>query len=283
MIRLTIIMLSVLILTTPAWSQKPLLLGIHPFLPYETLEKKFAPLAAYLGQELDRLVIVRIGSSYQDHIDATGHDQVDMAYLGPAEYVMLVEKYGPRPLIACQETDGETFFRGVVVVRNDSPATSLAALEEGEFAFVDRHSTMGYLVPLAMLQQENPHLIAERRYRFLKTHEDVALGVLAGDFAAGAVKEAVFQRFKTRGLKMLTATPAVAEYLFVASSTMPAMTVERLRLALLNLKMTAEGRQVLYAIKESLTGFSPVCDADYDSLRQMLALPKQEEGVGNER
>ena len=278
-IHLIVISLMGLAVSTATFGQEPLVLGVHPYLPYETIEEKFAPLAAYISEKIGRPVVVRVGGSYQDHIAAIGRDQLDIAYIGPAEYVSLVKKYGPKPLIVCQETDGLPFFRGIIIVRNDSPAASLADLGEGNFAFVDKHSTMGYLVPLAMLQQENPLLITTERYQFLKTHEDVVLAVLAGDFAAGAVKEAVYHKFKAKGLKALVVTPVIAEHLFVARSTLAAATVNQLRSVLLNLETTPEGHDVLQSIKLSLTGFAPVSDDDYNSLRQLFDRIDQKDNV----
>ena len=69
---------------------------------------------------------------------------------------------------------------------------------------------------------------------------------------------------------MLTATPVIAEHLFVARSTLAETTVNQLRMALLTLEETPEGLNVLRSIKASLTGFSPVTDSAYNSLRQIL-------------
>ena len=269
-INFILIFLLSLTISRPSWSREPLKLGVHPFLPYMELEKKFAPLAAYLSQEIGQPVVVRVGSSYQEHIDAIGRDQLDIAYLGPVPYVLLVKKYGTKQLIVCQETDDIPFFKGIIVVRNDHSATSLADLGKGEFAFVDPHSTMGYIVPKAMLEQENPLLIANQRYQFLKTHRNVALGVLAGDFEAGAVKEAVYQKFRPRGLKMLAATPTIAEHLFVAGNRLAASTVNQLRVAMLKLNRNQTGHDVFKSIKTSITGFSLVKDDAYNSLRTIL-------------
>ena len=277
--NLIVIFFLALTFNSLSFAQKPLLLGVHPFLPYEKIEEKFAPLAAYLSNELDRPVVVRVGGSYQDHIDSIGRDQLDIAYIGPAPYISMVKKYGPKPLIVCLETDGSPFFKGIIIVRNNHPATNLADLGEGKFAFVDRHSTMGYLIPRAMLEQENPPIITKQQYRFLKTHNNVALSVLTGDFEAGAVKEAVYQQFRSAGLRALAATPAIAEHLFVARSTLADSTVNQLRSAMLKLNQDQTKQNVLKSIKTSLTGFSLVKDDDYNSLRKILEQMAEKESV----
>ena len=257
----------------PAFSQKPLLLGVHPFLPFKAIEQKFTPLAEYLSRKIGHPVILRVGSSYQEHLDAIGRDQLDIAYIGPAAYVEMVAKYGQKSLLACQETEGSTFFTGIIVTRSEQKAKSLAELPIGEFAFVDSHSTMGYLIPRIMLLHDNPGFITGHYYQFLKTHENVALGVLAGDFIAGAVKEAVYQKFKKRGLKALAVTPPIAEHLLVARSDLNHGLLKALRSALLDLKNIPAEVSILTSLKPSLTGFSAVRDQDYNSLRLLLAEP----------
>jgi phosphonate transport system substrate-binding protein len=191
----------------------------------------------------------------------------------------MTEKYGPKLLLACQQTNGDLFFKGEIIARSDSQTTTLADLGKGKFAFVDPHSTMGYLVSQALLQQENPQLIADHQYPFLGTHENVTLGVLAGDFEAGTVKEETYQKFKSKGLKILQTTPAIAEHLLAVCSTLAESTVIQLREALLQLGKSQEGLNLLHAIKPSLTGFAPVTEDDYNSLRQILDHNKQKENV----
>ncbi|MBN2808774.1 MAG: phosphate/phosphite/phosphonate ABC transporter substrate-binding protein [Deltaproteobacteria bacterium] len=272
--------LGSIVKVSPVRAQEPLLFGVHPFLPFKSIEKKFTPLVDYLSRKLGRPVVLRVGSSYQEHIDAIGRDQLDIAYIGPAEYVAMVAKHGRKPLLACQETNGSPFFRGVIVARSELEAKTLAELPLGEFAFVVTNSTMGYLVPRIMLLQENPKFITGYYYQFLKTHENVALGVLSGDFIAGAVKEVVYQKFKERGLKALALTPPIAEHVLVSRSTLDQKLITALRADLLALKGSPAGKAVLTSIKPSLTGFCPVKDEDYDSLRKLLAESEPEAGGG---
>ncbi len=253
-----------------AFSHDQLILGIHPFHTVTILEKKFTPLAEYLSKELNIPVVVRVGSSYAEHIDAVGRDKLDIAYLGPVQYVRMVDKYGNKPLLACQETDGTPFFRGIIITRQDSPSEKLADLEFGEFAFVDIYSTMGYILPAFLLLKENPAIIKENNYQMLKTHENVALAVLTGDFEAGAVKESVYQLYRHRGLKELARTPAAPEHLFVARTNLSAGTIKKLRKALWQLSKTDSGQHIMQAIKPTLTGFVPVEDEAYDGLRTII-------------
>ena len=256
-------------LIQPAYSQKTLVLGIHPFRSVGSLQKQFTPLATYLSKELDQDITLRVGSSYQEHVDAIGKDLIDIAYIGPHEYIEMVKQYGKKTLLACQETNGHSTFKGVIIAPSNSSATSLADIK-GNIAFVDPHSTMGYILPSYMLLHENPEILKKQRYQFLKTHENVALGVLVGEFEAGAVKQSVFDSYKDKGLKQLGMTPAITEHLFVASSKLDKRLIQPLRQALLKLKDSPEGQKILQTIKPTITSFVPVSDSDYDSLRHII-------------
>ena len=60
-------------------AQPPLVLAVHPYLGATEIQRRFAPLADYLGMQLGYPVQVRVGSDFQQHIDAVGLNLVDIA------------------------------------------------------------------------------------------------------------------------------------------------------------------------------------------------------------
>jgi phosphonate transport system substrate-binding protein len=143
------------------------------------------------------------------------------------------------------------------------------------FAFGDPDSTMSHLVPRYMLLEAGIDVEDLSHYDFLASHHNVALGVLVGEFLAGAVKEEVFYEYEERGLKALAWTPELSEHLFVASRKLPAETVEDLREALLGLADEPGGDEVMNSIKLGVTAFVPAADIDYDNLREILRVIKE--------
>jgi len=106
--------------------------------------------------------------------------------------------------------------------------------------------------------------------RFVYNHHNVALGVLAGDFDAGVVKEDVYYEYEKRGIRALAWTPAISEHVFVTGSHLPKETVIALREALLQLKDDKEGKAIMLRIQENLTGIVPAVDGDYHNLRTIM-------------
>ncbi len=247
-----------------------LILAVHPYLSHEALLKKFTPFANYLENETGMKVEVRIGTDYDEHIQYIGTNKVDIAYMGPASYVIMTQKFGPRPLLTSLEVNGKAYFEGNIIVRKDSEISSLKNLKGKSIAFGDPSSTMSYIVPHFMLHQAGVFADNAAPHEFLHSHDNVALGVLSGDFDAGAVKPGIFKKYASDGLRTIAVTPRISEHLFVTKSDLSEKLIKQLRDAMLNMKNSPEGMAALRSIKKSVTALVKVEDDDYANLRKIL-------------
>lgn len=252
-----------------AYGQKPLKLGIHPYLAATELHKRFTPLTDHLGKVLGRKVDIVVAGDYQENIKNIATGAIDLAFMGPAGYTMMVDTYGKKPILAGIEYKGARTFYGAIVVRNDSPYKKLSDLKEKKIAFVDKKSTM-HLVPLYMLVDAGVTPQRMAKYDFLGKHENVALAVLAGEYDAGALKDETYEKYRDRGLRLLAKTPPISEHVFVASPKLSRKMVETIRKTLYDLKTTREGRAIMEPIKDHLTGMVPAEDKEYNELRKMI-------------
>lgn len=247
-----------------------IILGVHPYLPPNEIYKRFSPLAEFLSKELGTSVRLRVAKSYQEHLDVVGHDKVDIAFVGPATYVEMVQQYGQKPLLGQLEVNGKTTLQSVIVVREHSPLTTLTDLRGKRLAFGDKHSTTGYIVPRYALARSGMKLSELASHSFISSHTNVALGVLANDFDAGAVKSEVLDTYRKKGLRALATLPATPEHLFVARKNMPRELIEAARKALHALADNPQGKVVMQSITGDMTGIGPVSDSDYNGLRGIL-------------
>lgn len=250
--------------------QQPLVMCIHPYKSAASLIKMYKPLASYLSRKTGQRFKIVITKDYDSHIKSIGEDKVAIAYMGPASYIDLVKRYGKKPLLARQAIHGNPTFQGKIIVRDNSPFNVLSDLSGKRFAFGDHASTMSHLVPRHMLRQAGVTIKQLAKYGFLGSHDNVALAVLSGDYDAGAIKEAVFEKYQPRGLKALASTPAISEHLFVTSTKLSDELQQSLRKALYNLKNDAEGQNIMNNIKTGMTAWIEVSDTDYDNLRVIL-------------
>jgi phosphonate transport system substrate-binding protein len=262
--------LTAALLVVASSARADLTLGVHPFKPPSKVVEAFRPLAGYLSEKLGQPVSIRIAKDYQAHVDAVGRDEIDIAYVGPSSYVKLRETYGERPLLARQQIGSSPVYHSKIFVRKDSPIGALTDLKGKRFVFGEPHSTTSHLVPRYMLWQAGITVDQFFSHKFVSDHVNVALGVLSGDFDAGAVKEDVFYQYEARGLRAIATSGPLSEHLFVASRTLPEPTIRKLREALLQLDRDPQGAAILQSMTPGVTSLVPVQDSDYDSLRRVL-------------
>jgi phosphonate transport system substrate-binding protein len=247
-----------------------LIFGVHPYLPKEEIQQRFTPLIDYLSRQLGIPVALQVPKDYEVHIENVGNQVVDFAYMGPASYVELTQKYGKHPLLARLEINGKPFFHGYIVSANEQLVDNIALLKGKRFAFGSLHSTMSYLVPRHMLKEAGVSLDALGGYQFMGNHRNVALGVLLGEFDAGAVKEEVYAQFRKQGLHKVAISAPISEHVFIAKKKLADDKVEALRQAMYKLAQTDAGLKILGKIKKNITALVPVHDSDYDNLRIIM-------------
>jgi len=251
-------------------AQAELKLGIHPFKPPSRLIESFTPLAEYLSEKMGEPVTLEISRDYQTHVDRIGKGEIDMAYMGPVLYVKASSTYGSMPLLARQAIKGNPVFHGKIFVRKDSNIRKLSDLMGKRFAFGEEHSTMSHLVPRYMLWQSGIPVEKLGESKFVGDHVNVALGILAGDYDAGAVKEDVYFEYAGRGLREIATSQPLSDHVFVASKKMPAAKVRKLQEILLRIDKDPRGASILGSMTKGVTALVPAKDSDYDSLRSVL-------------
>jgi phosphonate transport system substrate-binding protein len=264
----SLLFLILLLIQSPVYAQA-LVLGVYPYLNVSEILQRFDPLANYLSEVLNTPIEISMSHDYAEHIELIGKDFLDIAYLGPVPYVTLLEQYDPKIMLGRIEINGQNKYRGGIVVKNNSQIQSLADLKGKTFAFGDPKSTMSHIVPHYMLFEAGIKDNDLAGYDFLGNHESVALGVLLGQYDAGAVKSQVANKYAKNNLRVLQWTPYIFEHVFVMRSHLDED--EQIKQAFLDLALP-ENLPILKSIKDSITGFDTTAQAsDYDNLREMLS------------
>ncbi|QKQ27119.1 phosphate/phosphite/phosphonate ABC transporter substrate-binding protein [Candidatus Reidiella endopervernicosa] len=257
--------------TVVADAENGLTLGIHPYLHATTLVERFTPLTEYLSKTTGKHIHIRVGTSYQDHIDAVNQGEVDFAYFGPAGYIKATELNENIVPLGRLSFAGRDTFRGVITIRRDSKITSLSELKGKSFAFGDPNSTLSNLVPQRLLNDVGIDLTDLDSYSHLKNHHNVALAVLMGKYHAGGIKEEVFREYEARGLKALKWTPDVPTHIFVAGPTTKRELIDELIPLLQNLHKQSGAALILNKIKKGATAIIPATSQEYDKLRALIS------------
>lgn len=264
-------LLILAVVSTTVYSSESLVLGVHPYRPHNELLQMFKPLAGFLSRQLGQLVVVRVGDSYQAHQDAIIRGDVDFAYIGPSLFVTMSQNDVGFPILARLEVNGKPTFTGKIIVRKESDLHTLEELKQCHFAFGSPSSSMSHLVPRQMLYEAGIDIDDFSGHRFYSNHNNVALAVLAGDADAGAVKEAIYDKYRGQGIIAIGSTAEISEHLFIATQNTDPILVTKLRQTLLSLSRQNEMTDVvLKPIKKSATALVPANYQNYQALREIL-------------
>jgi phosphonate transport system substrate-binding protein len=248
----------------------------------EENEARFAPLGAWLGKKLGRKVVVSHVNT-QDFVEAAARKDFDVVQANGYIYVNVKEKGGAELVAREVKSDTGKDTGGLVVVRADSPAKSLAELAGKRMVFGPVLSPGGYLTQYdAILSAGLDPETLFGSYTFLPgawQHEKVVYSILYGAVDAGAVKAGDLERMSAEGkirladFRVVAASEAVPNCTFFALPHVDRGTVRAVREALLSLSagdFAEVGGERLDVLKrDGVKGYVAGDDREYDGLRRM--------------
>jgi phosphonate transport system substrate-binding protein len=169
----------------------PLKFGVGLFQPdREKNDATYRPLAAHLAQRLGRAVELRTVDSWEGLAKSLANGETDIALMGPWGYV-LANHYSEAQVVSTILYQGKPEYFAMIVTHPDSGLNSVDDLlgpkgRGRSFAFGDKGSTSGYLIPLHLFQQRG--IDPEKHFaRVLYTkHQAIQTQVTAGQLDAGA-------------------------------------------------------------------------------------------------
>lgn len=175
----------------PAAAQgAPLKFGVGLFQPdRERNDATYRPLAQHLSQRMQRPVELRTVDTWEGLAKSLAHGETDIALLGPWGYVLAHHAAGAQ-VVSTILYDGKPEYFALIVTHPGSGLDSMQdLLTKGRgrsFAFGDKGSTSGYLIPLHFFMQQG--IDPETHFgRVVHTkHQAIETQVAAGQLDAGA-------------------------------------------------------------------------------------------------
>lgn len=241
----------------------------HPIVMYQ----KYQPLMDYLSQNTPYKFELKLSQNYRDIINFLKTRKVQVALLGGVTYLEAKKEFAVMPILKPLGPDGRPFYMCVIIARDtDKEINELSDLKGKSVAFASKLSTAGNLAPLYHLYLNGITLKDLSRYENLKYHDSVAREVLRGNFEAGAVIDAVANRFKNRGLKIIDVSGPIPGLPIVVRADAPQELVSSIKKALLSLDYkNPEHRKIMEQWDEEFKyGFSEAEDSDYEPIREMI-------------
>jgi phosphonate transport system substrate-binding protein len=151
----------------------------------EKNDATYRPLADHLSRHLGRPVKLYTVDTWEGLAKSLANGETDIALMGPWGYVLANHVAGAQA-VATILYDGKPEYFAIMVTHPNSGIRSIADLKGRSFAFGDKGSTSGYLVPYHHFQKNG---IDPDKYlgRVLNTkHQAIELQVTRGEIDAGA-------------------------------------------------------------------------------------------------
>ncbi len=173
-------------ITAQTTSSEPLRFGVGLFQPdREKNDATYKPLAAYLEKALGRKVILRTVDTWEGLAKSLATGETDIGLLGPWGYVLANNEAGAQA-VSTILYDGKPEYFAIMITHPASGINSIDDLRGKSFAFGDKGSTSGYLIPFFEFQKRG--LDPEKYFsRTLYTkHQAIETAVTRRELDAGA-------------------------------------------------------------------------------------------------
>jgi phosphonate transport system substrate-binding protein len=276
--------LSVL-LSAKAQSTQSVIFYLTPSISELALKNNGVFIETYLEKETGLAIDLKIPKSYDELIDDFGAEKKCFAFMSSQSYVLANNKYNAIVKLRTVRF-GHSVYHGMIVTHQSSGIKSLQDLQGKTIAYTDELSTSGYLYPKKILERSKVKPLKEV---FLSKHDEVIKQVYEKKVDAGAAffsepsgtgeirdaRSRLKEKFPDIEKKViiLVKTDPIPNDPVVFSKDFDATQINKICMALIKLSKDEKGRAVLLELYGS-EGFVKASDADYNSLRQVMASNK---------
>jgi len=223
-----------------AFAQTSLKVSAIPDEAPTELQRKFAPLGAYLEKEIGMKVEFTPVSDYAAVVESLAAKKLDLVWLGGFTFVQARLRTGDANPIVQREED--RVFTSKFIANAASGINSLADLKGKDFSFGSVSSTSGHLMPRYFLQQAKISPEKDfKRVAFSGAHDATALQVESGKVAAGVLNASVWDKMvedkkvDPSKVKVIFTTPTYFDYNWTVRGDLDPVLVKKLTDAFLKL------------------------------------------------
>ncbi|MBF2054242.1 MAG: phosphate/phosphite/phosphonate ABC transporter substrate-binding protein [Candidatus Sericytochromatia bacterium] len=252
-------------------------LGMVPFETGEELLRDIQPMIDVIEAGMGMEVIPTVAADYTGVVEAFKNQQLDVAFLSPAAYVLAAQEANVRVILKSHR-DGSPNYYGAIIVRADSPIQTVADLKGKRFAFGDPLSTSGHIFARKLMLEAglNPERDLEK-FIYAGSHDATILSVLNQKVDAGASyaddldgKSSAWQRFLDprdhHKIRVLAYTEPIPSDNICVSAEFPEALTQKLFETITAFTESEAGHALVKKLYK-LDGYVAATDADYAPIR----------------
>ncbi|WP_024301760.1 putative selenate ABC transporter substrate-binding protein [Pseudogulbenkiania sp. MAI-1] len=233
------------------------------------LQRKFAPLGAYLEKELGIKVQFVPVTDYAAVVTALTSDKIDMAWLGGFTFVQASQRGKVVPLVQREE---DSKFTSKYIANAEAGINSLKDLKGKSFAFGSASSTSGHLMPRYFLQKQG--IKPEGFFKnvaYSGAHDATVAWVASGKVEGGVLNASVWDKLVEAGkvdpakVKLIGTTPSYYDYNWTVRGNLDAKLQQKITKAFLKLDPKNPEQQAILELQRA-SKFIPTKAANYKGI-----------------
>jgi phosphonate transport system substrate-binding protein len=236
------------------------------------LQRKFAPLGAYLGKATGLEVKFVPVTDYAATVEGLAAGTLDLVWYGGFTFVQARRRTGTAiPLVQREE---DSHFHSKFIVPAASKARTLADLKGASFAFGSVSSTSGHLMPRYWLLKNGIDPDKDfAKVAFSGAHDVTAKWVEAGKVDAGVLNESIWaklleeRKIDPGKVRVLWTTPDYHDYNWTVRGDLDPKVVERLRAAFLALDPSNPEHKAILDLQRAKR-FIPTSPENYKAIEE---------------
>ncbi len=247
-------------------------LAVHPLHNPEKLFQTYQPLIDYLNSRLQGARLTLEAS--RDYANFEKKYQTGKAeFLLPNPWQTLQAMKNGYHVIAMAGEPHD--FKGIFVVRRDSPLTHPADLKGKAVSYPSPTALAACIMPQYFLHTHGINVATNIENHYVGSQESSIMNVHMGRTAAGATWPPPWRAFQKEHpleaaeLKVLWETESLVNNSVMVRNDIPAHVQEQVRALLLGLEETTEGKSILAGMETAR--FLPAEDKDYDVVRRYIS------------
>ncbi len=243
---------------------------VIPFYGPEKIWALYTPFIDYLKAATGKPWTLKLFPSHKALIDGLCHNQVSLALLGPVPLGRVMAQCQAEPVAVALSMDGTPNYRSIVVTI-DPVVTSLAGLKGTRFGLF-KGSTAAHILPRRILRQaglDKNDIVPV----FFESQDHIVNALLSRQISAAGLKEALFQKFKDVGFRVLATSEPLPNFAFTAAPGANPAVRELFAETLLRLRpaTNVDDQKRMTAWDDEIKhGFIPPTDTFRSSVKELL-------------
>ncbi len=253
---------------TPVSAGSELTFGVVPQQSASRLAQIWVPIFDHLSEEMGTKIRFATAKDIPTFEACLARGAYDLAYMNPYHYTTFHEVSGYEAFAR----QAEKRLRGLIVVRADSAYDQLEQVDEQPIAFPSPAAFGASVIPRAEMKSRSMTI----QPAYVKSHDSVYRGVIAGLFPAGGGVLRTFNNLPEADrakLRVLYRTDAYTPHAFAAHPRVEAGLVDRLAARMA--AIVAKRPELLKAI--GMRGIQPAANSDWNDVRSLRLSRSQTE------